>query len=321
MDVRRIHPNENAPAIAAEQVRALLRARPTIQSPLVVFDAGYDPERLARELGAAPVAVLIRLRRDRCFYAAPRRQPPTGRPHRHGAQFVCKDPATWPGPTAEHTANDGQYGRVRVRAWAGLHAKSQNHPGRGTHKPRPLLRGTVVRVEVARLPQKTRAPQQRGLWWHGPGDPDLDLLWRASVRRFDREPTFRFGGQALHWTVPRVRHPAQADCWTWLVALGYPEPRLARPLVCEQRLPWQAPMADGALTPYRGRHAFSTLLAPLGPPARPPQPGGRSPAAPRAGAPAPHGGIPPSRRPPERSITSALTTSRRFPAHRSHSRG
>ncbi len=289
-DVRRVHPNDNAHAVAAEQIRALLRARPAAEPPLFVFDAGYDPERLARELGDAPVAVLVRLRRDRCFYADPTSQPTTGRPRRHGAKFVCKDPATWPAPTAEHLVEDGQYGKVRVRAWAELHAKSQNHPGRGTRKTRPVLRGSVVLVEVERLPQKTRAPQQLWLWWHGPAAPDLDLLWRAYVRRFDLEHTFRFIKQALNWTVPRVRHPEQADRWTWLVALSYTELRLARPVVCEQRLPWQAPMVAGALTPYRVRRAFSPLLPVLGTPASPPQPCGRSPGRPkgRRSGPAPH---------------------------------
>ena len=281
VDVRRVPPRENAHAVAAAQIRTLLRARPATESPLFVCDAGYDPERLARELGETPVAVLVRLRRDRCFYADPISQPRTGRPRRHGAKFVCTDPSTWSAPTAEHSAEDGQYGRVRVRAWAGLHATSQNHPARGTRTTRPLLRGTVVLVEVERLPQKTRAPQQLWLWWHGPGDPDLDLLWRAYVRRLDLEHTFRFVKQALNWTVPRVRQPEQADRWTWLVVVGYTELRLARGVVCEQRLPWQRPMAVGTLTPYRVRGAFSHLFAALGTPASPPPPCGRSPGRPR----------------------------------------
>ncbi len=282
VDVRRVQPSANAHTVAAEQIRARLPTLPTDHPPpLFVFDAGYDPERLARELGDVSVAVLVRLRRDRCFYADPTSQPKTGRPRRHGAKFACRDVATWPAPTAEHAVEDSQYGQVRVRTWAGLHAKSQNHPGRGTHKTRPLLRGTVVLVEVERLPQKTRAPQQLWLWWHGPGTPDLDLLWRAYVRRFDLEHTFRFIKQALNWTVPRVRHPEQADRWTWLVALGDTELRLARPVVCEQRLPWQRPLLAGMLTPYRVRHSFSSLLAAIESPARPPQPCGRSPGRPK----------------------------------------
>src|SRR5215212_3990536 len=238
--VRRVHPTENAHAVAAEQIWALLRTRPeAARPPLFVFDAGYDPEWLARELGDTRVGVLVRLRRGRCFYADPPPTPPSlkgGRPRRHGAKFVCDDPATWPTPTAKHDCEDNQYGRVRVRAWAELHAKSQNHPARGSRRTRPVTRGTVVLVEVERVPQKTRAPQQLWLWWRGPGTPDLDLLWRAYVRRFDLEHTFRFIKQTLGWTTPRVRHPEQADRWTWLVAAAYAQLRLARPHTRDQRL-------------------------------------------------------------------------------------
>jgi len=38
------------------------------------------------------------------------------------------------------------------------------------------------------------------LWWDGPGEePDLNLLWRAYIRRFDLEHTFRFLKQTLGW--------------------------------------------------------------------------------------------------------------------------
>ena len=56
-------------------------------------------------------------------------------------------------------------------------------------------------------------PKKLWLWWDGPGEeePDLDLLWRAYIRRFDLEHTFRFLKQTLGWTTPRVRHPEQDD--------------------------------------------------------------------------------------------------------------
>jgi hypothetical protein len=37
------------------------------------------------------------------------------------------------------------------------------------------------------------------------------LYWRAYIRRFDLEHTFRFLKQTLGWTTPRVRHPEQDD--------------------------------------------------------------------------------------------------------------
>jgi hypothetical protein len=93
--------------------------------------------------------------------------------------------------------------------------------------------GTLILVEVERLPRGEwrREPQVLWLWWHGPEGtrPDLDLLWRSYVRRFDLEHTFRFLMQGMGWTFPRDRHPEQADRWSWLVVAAYMQLRLARP--------------------------------------------------------------------------------------------
>src|SRR4051812_26822622 len=73
--------------------------------------------KLARELGdldGERVAVLVRLRSGRCFYADPEQQPRTGRPRRHGRKLACDDPTTWWAPTAEHREEHAQYGAVRV---------------------------------------------------------------------------------------------------------------------------------------------------------------------------------------------------------------
>ncbi len=282
VDVRRVAPHANRHAVAAEQIRSVTRRRPPDGAiPLFVFDAGYDPEPLARELGDLAVAVLIRLRRNRCFYADPTSQRPRGRPRRHGAKFVCQQPATWPSPTAEHTEEDARYGQVRVRAWANLHALNQIHPGRGSHRTRSVVRGWVLLVEVSRLPAQTHRPLQLWLWWRGPGTPDLARLWRAYAHRFDLEHTLRFAKQTLHWVLPRVRHPEQADRWTALVVVAYTQLRLTRACVQDRRLPWERPLPPERLTPYRVRRAFSALLPRLGTPANPPKPCGRSPGRPK----------------------------------------
>jgi DDE superfamily endonuclease len=284
LDVRRVHPGENAHTVAVEQIKALMARRlASAATPLFVFDAGYDSAQVTQGLEQLPVAVLVRLRADRCFYADPPPAVPSpkgGRPRIHGAKFACKDPATWPVPTAEQVVEDEQYGTVRVRSWAGLHPKRQNHPGRGTCKPRTIVRGTVVLVEVSRLPARPYQPQVLWLWWAGPGEPDLDVLWRAYVRRFDLEHTLRFCKQSLGWTMPRVRHPEQADRWTWLVVAAYTQLRLARPWVADRRLPWERPLDRGTLTPARVRRALSALLPIVGTPASAPKPCGRSPGRP-----------------------------------------
>jgi hypothetical protein len=288
LDVRRVPPHADAHAAAAAQIRALVAQRPAAQPvPWCVFDAGYDPETLARALGdldGARVAVLVRLRSGRCFYAEPRPQvrPQGGRPRSHGAKFACADERTWWAPTAEHQEEHPQYGRVRVRAWAGVHAKSQHHPARGSRRTRPLLAGTVVLVEVERLPRQTRIPKRLWLWWRGPGPPDLAVLWRAYVHRFDLEHTYRFCKQVLNWTAPRIRLPEQADRWTWLVLLAYTQLRLARRASADVHLPWERPQRPTrrALTPARVRQGFPALLVALGTPANAPKPCGRSPGRP-----------------------------------------
>jgi hypothetical protein len=285
LDARRVHPAENTNAIAVEQVRALVERLPASgAAPLFVFDAGYDSAQLTQGLADVAAAILVRLRADRCFYADPPPAPSSpkgGRPRRHGAKFDCTNPETWPAPTAEHRTEDEQYGSVRVRSWAGLHPKQQAHPDRGTRKPRPIVRGTVVLVEVDRLPARPYKPRVLWLWWAGPGTPDLDVLWRAYVRRFDLEHTLRFLKQGLGWTTPRVRHPGQADRWTWLVLTVYTQLRLARPWVADRRLPWERPLDATKLTPARVRRALSALLPLVGTPADAPKPCGRSPGRPR----------------------------------------
>jgi len=288
LDVQRVPAGGDAHAVAAAQIWELLEHLPAKGPvPLCVFDAGYDLGTLARELDERDgerVAVLVRLRGDRCFYAAPTQPHRIGRPRRHGPKFACKDERTWWAPSAEHTEAHAQYGRVRVRAWAGVHAKIQHRsiPGR-RRRTWPILHGTLVLVEVERLPRQTRIPQRLWLWWRGPGEPDLAVIWRAYVHRFDLEHTYRLCKQTLNWTTPRVRTPQQADRWTWLVVLAYTQLRLARRTIADVHLPWEAPQGRNrrALTPARVRQAFPQLLLTLDTPANAPKPCGRSPGRPQ----------------------------------------
>jgi hypothetical protein len=145
MDLRRVRPTENTNEVAAEQVKGLLLRRSGERDdggggmPLFVFDAGYDPMRLQQSLEGCQAQLLVRLRAGRCFYADPLPPAWTGRKPRHGPKLDTKDPNTWPTPSAEHRLEDPAYGVVRVRAWAGLHSKIQDHPMRGTRRPRPIV--------------------------------------------------------------------------------------------------------------------------------------------------------------------------------------
>jgi hypothetical protein len=288
VDASRVHPMEDANVVAVEQVKGLLdRSTKGGADPLFVFDAGYEPVKLHQGLEGCPCQILVRLRAGRRFYADPSLAGPpahTGRPRRHGPKMKCSDPSTWPEPSTEYACEDSGYGTVRVRAWANLHPKVCAHEGRGSRGPLPIVVGTLVLVEVERLPrgERRREPKKLWLWWGGPGEqPDLDLLWRAYVRRFDLEHTFRFLKQTLGWTTPRVRHPEQADRWTWLVIAALTQLRLGRASVADRRLPWERRYDPGRLTPVRVHRVVSALLAQLGTPAKPPKPCGRSPGRPK----------------------------------------
>ena len=289
VDVRRIRPAQDANEVAAEQIGALLgRLEEGEALPLFVFDAGYDPVKVQRALEGGPCQILVRLRAGRRFYGDPSLcDPPEhiGRPRRHGPKMKCNDPSTWPEPSTEHYCEDAGYGSVRVRAWAELHPKVQNHEGRGSRGPLPIVVGTLIQVEVERLPrgERRREPRVLWLWWHGPEGtaPDLDLIWRSYVRRFDLEHTFRFLKQTFGWTTSRVRHPEQADLWTWLVLAAFTQVRLARACVADLRLPWERRYDRGRLTPIRVHRAVSSLLMEIGTPAKPPKPCGRSPGRPK----------------------------------------
>jgi hypothetical protein len=279
VDVERVRPAQDANEVAAEQMKAfLVRSRQDGAAPLFVFDAGYDPVKLQRGLEGSRCQILVRLRAGRRFYGDPSLAGPpaqTGRPRRHGPRMKCNDPSTWPEPSTDYACEDAGYGAVRVRAWAKMHPKVCAHEGRGSRGPLPIVVGTLVLVEVGRLPrgERRREPKELWLWWDGPGEePDLDLLWRAYIRRFDLEHTLRFLKQSMGWTTPRVRHPEQADRWTWLVLAAFTQLRLARSGVADLRLPWERRYDEGRLTPLRVE---------VGTPAKPPNPCGRSPGRPK----------------------------------------
>lgn len=107
------------------------------------------------------------------------------------------------------------------------------------------------------------------------------MAWRAYLRRFDIEHTFRFAKNTLGWTTPSVATPDQADRWTWLTIAAYTQLRLARTHIDDLRLPWERPRPAEQLTPTRARRGFRRLRAHLGTPANPPKPSRAGPGRPK----------------------------------------
>jgi len=291
LDVRRRGPSDGTPtAMAITLLRGALARQPAGgPRPVGTLDSGYDPVQVAR--AELSLEVLVRLRSNRVFSRAPGPYQGRGAPRKYGAAFKLADPASHGSPDASATLADPRCGRVQLDAWCDLRAKGAADA--------PF---TLVRVQVERLPRRAKSPAPLWLAWIGGDLPeDLGDLWRDYILRFTVEHGFRFLKQALGWTTVRPRDPAAADRWTWLLALALWQLWLARPLVADQRLPWERPLPTTQLTPGRVRRAFAGLFAQLGTPARPPKPRGKAPGRRPGHAPGPRSRHPVARRRPNRA--------------------
>jgi DDE superfamily endonuclease len=291
LDAVRLGPDDDEAEVTAGQVRDVITRliaaghwREGDPPILVIFDAGYDPMRLAYRLADLPVEVLGRLRSDRVLhFPVPERQPGTqGRPARHGREFTLADPATWPEPPVTTTTATTRYGTAVAQAWDRLHPRLTHRSAWLDHDGAlPVIEGTLIRLAVDHLPGD-RDPKPVWLWSSATGAApgQVDRCWQAFLRRFDLEHTFRFVKQVLGWTTPKIRNPQAADRWTWLIITAYAQLRLARPLAEDLRLPWERPAPPGRLTPARVRRGFRNIHATASCPAGAPKPGKPGPGRP-----------------------------------------
>lgn len=291
LDAVRLGPADDATAVTAAQIREVVDRiiaaghwRDGDPAILVVFDAGYDLTRLAWLLRDLPVEVTGRLRSDRVMYfpAPPRPAGTNGRPLRHGAALKLADPGTWPVPAVTTATQTTRYGTARATAWDRLHQQLASRAGwEDHHGDLPIVEGTLIRLHVDHLPGD-RSPEPLWLWSSraGASADAVNRGWQAFLRRFDIEHMFRFFKQVLGWTRPRLRDPAAADRWTWLIIACYAQLRLARHLAADLRLPWQRPCPPGRLTPARVRRGFRNIRQALPDLASAPKPGKPGPGRP-----------------------------------------
>jgi hypothetical protein len=291
LDAVRLGPADDATEVTAAQVREVVTRiigaghwRDGDPDILIVFDAGYDLTRLAWLLQDLPVEVLGRLRSDRVMYfPAPPRVPGTnGRPVRHGAAFRLDGKQPWPVPAVSTRTQTTRYGTAAAAAWGRLHQRLTSRAGwENHHGELPVIEGTLIRLAVDHLPGD-RSPEPLWLWSSraGTSAAEVNRAWQAFLRRFDIEHMFRFFKQALGWTRPKLRDPAAADRWTWLIIACYAQLRLARHLAADLRLPWQRPCPPGRLTPARVRRGFRNIRQMLPDLATAPKPGKPGPGRP-----------------------------------------
>jgi len=291
LDAVRLGPDDDVAAVTASQVRDVITRligaghwRPGDRAIVVIFDAGYDVPRLSFLLADLPVEVLGRLRSDRVMQlpTAPRPPGTVGRPAKHGGELALADPATWPAPQVTTSTLTSRYGTAVAAAWHRVHPRLTHRSAwLDHHGPLPVIEGTLIRLQVDHLPGD-RDPKPVWLWSSDTGAaPDqVDRLWQAFLRRFDLEHTFRFVKQVLGWTRPKIRDPAAADRWTWLIIAVHAQLRLARPLADDLRLPWERPAPPRRLTPARVRRGFRNIRMTIGCPAGAPKPGKPGPGRP-----------------------------------------
>jgi len=283
LDAVRLGPDDDETEVTAAQVRDVItrligaghwrQGDPRI---LVVFDAGYDVTRLAWLLADLPVDLLGRLRSDRVMQlpAPPPRPGTRGRPRKHGGELALSDPATWPDPQVTTSTPTSRYGMAVTAAWDRVHPRLTHRAAWLDHDgPLPVIEGTLIRLQVGHLPGD-RDPKPVWLWYSRTGTvpADVDRCWQSFLRRFDLEHTFRLFKQVLGWTVPKIRDPASADRWTWLIIACHAQLRLARPLAADLRHPWERPAPPGRLTPARVRRGFRNIRAKVCCPAGAPKP-------------------------------------------------
>jgi hypothetical protein len=269
LDAVRLGPGEDETEVTATQVRGVVERlaaaghwRAGDPPILIVFDAGYDLARLAWLLKDLPAEVLGRLRSDRVLYfPAPPPSGRRGRPSRHGAEFKLASHKTWPVPAVTTVTQTARYGTATASAWGRLHPRLTSRAAWEHHDGElPVIEGTLIRLTVDHLPGD-RHPKPVWLWSSATSatPAGADLRWQAFLRRFDLEHTFRLFKQVLGWTTPKIRDPAAADRWTWIIITVYTQLRLARPLAEDLRLPWEHPAPPGRLTPARVRRDFRNI--------------------------------------------------------------
>lgn len=234
------------------------------ERPIVLLDSEYGCAPFVNQSADVACDKIVRLRPNLCLWGAPPPYKGKGRHPKHGAKFKLKDPTTWPAPDETLTVEDPQLGRVHLSVWRNWHFKKAGaHPFLVLRLERPHARGT------------RRDPKDLWVAWMGSAPPPLTEWWRLYLRRFAVDHWYRFAKGPLHWTLPHLKTPEQAERWSDLMPFLTWELWLARSVVADKPLPWQK--AQTTLTPGRVRQGMGGILAQIGTPTRVPKRRGKAP--------------------------------------------
>ncbi len=232
--------------------------------PLAVYDRGYGNARFVHLTEGIEADLLLRLASNRVVYGAPPAYGGRGAPRKHGVKFKLNAPTTWPQADETMLVEDPEYGQLQLMRWSNFHFKQSS--------TRTM---EVIRVEVLTPVGRKRKFQPLWLAWLGQTMPPLQTIWRTYLRRFALEHWYRFAKQRLHWTQPQLSSVKATERWSLLVVLMTWQLWLARNECLDHPLPWQR--TQDKLSPGRVAQAFSSILAAIGTPAKPPKLRGKSP--------------------------------------------
>ena len=241
------------------------------QRPIVLLDAEYGCAPFVNASAHLPCDQIVRLRPNLCLWGPPPPYGGLGRYPKHGAKFKLKEPTTWGAPDETLTVEDPQLGGVKLSLWRGKHFKKA-----ATH--------SLIVLHIERLAARGTRRDPKDLWvaWVGELPPPLAEWWRLYLRRFAVDHWYRFAKGPLHWTLPQVKTPEQAERWSDLMPVVTWELWLARAVVADKPLPWQKTQTQ--LTPGRVRQGMGGILAQIGTPACVPKPRGKAPGWPQGRA-------------------------------------
>ena len=289
MIVRRVHSDEKATGVGAEQIDALMKDKTLPFHDELCVHVADSVYSAVTYLG--PVAVqghkklvnVVRAPSNRVFY---RQAPPAagkrrrGHPTWYGRRFSLKDSSTWgePDEVAETTSTTrkGRTHRVQMEAWHNLLMRGKR--GLPMHK-HPF---TLIRVRV--LDDEGNPVFKRTLWLIVIGEcrNELSLVeaWAAYGQRYDVEHYFRFGKQRLlmaAYQTPDVEHE---ENWMQIVALATVQLWLARDLAELMLRPWERYLPEAerdTASPSTVQRDFGRIIRQIGTPAELPKPRGKSP--------------------------------------------
>ncbi len=231
-----------------EQVCQELKVR-----PVSLWDSEYGCAAFVLATAKVPTDRLIRLRTNLALEGPTKAWGGHGPHSKHGIKFKFQDPTFWWKPDEVYEDTDSEFGPVKVQIWHGLRfSKALDCTMRVACLERPQAPGT------------RRKPRIIWLAWVGEEPPDH--WWRLYTRRYPIDHWYRFAKGRLHWTLPMLSTPQQAERWSQLMPLITWELWLARDIVADTPLPWQKPQSQ--LAPGRVCQGMQNLLAAIGTPTR-----------------------------------------------------